>query len=370
MPNKTSSVESLSRSQYVPWIRWKQGEYQALFRLSQEARDSIVPLIEVAEVGFDFEARIPNKSIDEHLRPLAKRVKTKWGSGQCFVDTHLIAGPQRMADGQHPVAFLFNDLRSKGTLTVPVTDVSPDPDLRAVVKDVVAEAGHGLCLRVGLEEAVKHDLNTAIDTLLGVVDVAVEQCDFILDLGAPNFEPIDGLARLLEGVITTLPYLKRWRSLVLIGTSFPASMGEVRPGLSEIPRHEWRLYRTLVALLKQNNVRLPNFGDYAINHPAVLQLDMRLVKPSASVRYTIEDGWLIAKGRNVRDYKFGQYRGLCEAVVNSKHYLRATYSRGDQYIQDCSTGTARTGNLTTWRWVGTNHHLEKVARDVASFAGS
>ncbi|MEI7881504.1 MAG: hypothetical protein WCI95_11585 [bacterium] len=42
------------------------------------------------------------------------------------------------------------------------------------------------------------------------------------------------------------------------------------------------------------------------------------------------------------------------------------FSQGDKYIYDCATGTAGTGNLTTWRKVGTNHHLAALNHTASS----
>jgi len=186
-------------------------------------------------------------------------------------------------------------------------------------------------------------------------------------LEAPSFDHIDGFVNILENVIKALPYLKLWRRFGLLGTSFPSTMAVIGPGASIIPRSEWRMYRLLARRLGQQAVRIPCFGDYIINHPEILSIDMRIVKPCASVRYAVDDGWLIAKGQNVRDYGFGQYRQLCRMVVCANQYSGPKFSSGDQYIYECSRGNASTGNLTTWRWVGTNHHLELVAREVSSF---
>lgn len=42
-------------SAYVPSLRWRLGEYQALSRLSEGAKERIVPFIVVPEIEFDFE---------------------------------------------------------------------------------------------------------------------------------------------------------------------------------------------------------------------------------------------------------------------------------------------------------------------------
>jgi hypothetical protein len=360
----------LGSEHYVPCLRWKQGEYQALLHLSSDIKNSLTPLIEVPEIGFDFETRLESKSVDEHLSAFAKRLKAKWGGRHCFVDMHLIELSKRMKTGQHPFAFVFDDLRSKGALATPVIDLKQGSECRNAIRAIAAMDRRGLCARIGIEEAAKSNIVALLETLIQQCDVGVDQCDLILDVGAPNFEPIDGFSGLLETLIGRLPHLNKWRSFALIGTSFPSSMADVRQGPSIHPRNEWRLYKFLVSRLRASGVRIPTFGDYGISYPEVLSIDWRHVKPYASVRYTIDDRWLIVKGPNVRDHGFGQYRELCREVIDSKHYSGPTFSRGDKYIYDCAQGTATTGNLTTWRWVGTNHHLEKVVREVASLSVS
>ena len=113
--------------------------------------------------------------------------------------------------------------------------------------------------------------------------------------------------------------------------------------------------------------------DYAISHPKILPKDMRSLKPPATIRYTIDDGWYIVKGENVRDKKYGkckQYRGLSKKVIDSKYYYGPEFSWGDNFIRECASGRGKTGNLSTWRQVGTNHHIAKVTQDIASFYAS
>ncbi len=360
---------SFSSGQYVPCLRWKQGEYQALSRLSSNAQVAIVPLIEIPEIGYDFESDTNSKSIDEHLSKFAKRVKEKWGR-HCLVDINIIPPSERMNNGEHPLAFVFEDLRAKKVSAIPVINLKQDYACQNEIKTIVATDMRGLCIRIGIDEAIKADLAASLEVLIQRYNVGIDECDFILDLGAPNFEPIGSFGNLLETIIGKLPHLKEWRSFALIGTSFPQSMGGLQLGASIIPRNEWSLYKSLIERLMLSEIRIPAFGDYGINYPDILRIDPRLTKPYATVRYTIEDGWLIVKGRNVRDYKYGQYRGLCQEVIASGYYSGITFSEGDKYIHGCAQGTQSTGGLTTWRWVGTNHHLEKVVKDVANLFAS
>ncbi len=103
----------VNRMPYVPCLRWKQGEYQALKHLSAGARQSILPLIEVAEIGFDFEKQKQSKTIDEHLSPFAQRVSEKWGRDECLVDLRLVGASNRMLKGEDALTFVFDDLKLK-----------------------------------------------------------------------------------------------------------------------------------------------------------------------------------------------------------------------------------------------------------------
>lgn len=348
---------------YVPCLRWKQGEYQAVQLLSASAREIITPLIEVAEPGFDFETRTTKKTLDDHLAPFARRVEAKWDRRPCFVDLTQLDPEDRMADGRHPVRFVFDDLKARGCPAVPVTGLSRDDAYQQAVMQV--EDNRGLCLRLHISEAARSNLKASMDALLRTVPP--DKCDLILDLGAPNnFEPISGFARVVLALIRSLPHLKMWRTLTLLGTSFPSSMAVIRSSPATVPRNEWLLYQAVAMGLAKAKLRIPSFGDYCINHPSVLQLDLRLLKPSATIRYTTERTWFIIKGPNVRENQFEQYRTHCHTLVNSGHYSGPDFSAGDKYISECARGTGSTGNLTTWRRVGTNHHLEFVAHGIAS----
>ena len=47
---------------YVPALRWRQGEYQALWKLATAVKEKVIPLITVPPVEFDFELHQPKKS--------------------------------------------------------------------------------------------------------------------------------------------------------------------------------------------------------------------------------------------------------------------------------------------------------------------
>ncbi len=362
---------NLKPQHYIPCLRWKLGEYQAVSKLTPSARNSIMPIIEIPEQGYDFEKKQNTKTLDEHLKLFTARVKTKWGTtSECFLDMHHIPQSESLADGRSPAEFVFYDLKATKVRFIPVTRLHEFSLYETTLHNFVNKEKHGLCLRVSLDEFGEDDFEIMAEDFLNSFGLAFIDCDLILDLGAINFDPILVFSSLLTDMMKSKPRLKQWINFGIIGTSFPQTLAGITQGLSSLPRKEWILYKSLLENLQKEGVRIPFFGDYTINHPEVQSIDPRKIKPSANVRYTIDDKWLISRGQNVRDYKFNQFTQLCQLIVNTKHYCGQQYSYGDDYIFRCAQGTAKTGNLSTWREVGTNHHIEMVVRDLSNFAAS
>jgi hypothetical protein len=361
---------SFDYTHYVPCLRWKLGEYQAIWRLSNTTKRAFTPLIEVPGIGYDFAKGRESKTVDEHLASFVGRVHKKWGTSTCFIDMNLIDSSKRMANGIHPFRFIFDGLRAMDSQAIPVTGLHRDAAYQKEVKRILSKGGFGACLRVTIEQATSRELKQEIDTLLSRLELKHHGCDLIIDLGAPdNFIPLDGFLMVIQRIINKLPWLNDWRTFTIMGTSFPESMSSIRTGVISIPRYEWQLYKILVASFRKAKLRLPAFGDYAISHPNVPELDWRVVKPSVKIRYTIDDRWCVAKGRSYKDYGFGQYQELSKQILNSGHFYGSSFSWGDEYIKQCANGGS-TGNLFMWVEVDTNHHIEKVTRDIASFYAS
>lgn len=359
----------ITHTDYVPILKWRQGEYQALWRLTDATKDRTVPLIEITPPDFDFETWTPAKTIDEHLTPFATRLHKKWGTRLALLDCGLLDAAATMQGGKHPMLYLCEQAFAQNATIVPVIRLTSDSAYRTAVATAQTLLQTGVALRCSLDEAMDISaFDAGVDTLLNQLGVVREDCDVILDLEAPTWDPQNVLVGITSAALKGSSVMAGARSLTLAGTSFPASMAEVTGPLQFWPRREWAFYQAVLASLESDD-RIPSFGDYAIAGHGFAQGDMRLLKPSATIRYTCDDGWIIAKGTNVRDNGFGQYRGCSGNVTNSSRYLGATYSPGSAYIDACRSGSASTGNLSTWRWVGSNHHITKVVADLATLFG-
>lgn len=350
---------------YVPILKWKMGEYQALSRLAGPVKDRITPLLEIPPVGFDFETQRNKESADDHLGDFGKRLKSKWQARPCFVDLKHLPAATRCAGGRHCVEVLFETARAEGCAAIPVVSFANDAAFLAAVATVSRQDRRGVCLRLSLPDFDRHNLQADIENLLRPMADGYGECDLVIDLGTPTYVPIAIMVTIMQTLMARVPMLNQWRTVTIAGTSYPNSVANIAAPYQLLPRHEWQAYRAFIATIG-HETRIPTFGDYAVAHPDLVELDMRMIKPFAKLRYTITDHWHVARGTPVRTHGFGQYQQMCATLVALPYFSGHAFSAGDAYIADCAAGTVTTGNLSTWVWVSTNRHLTKVVDDLAS----
>lgn len=356
--------------QYVPILKGRLGEYGALEMLPPNIKILLAPLIEIPPVTWDHAASQPAKTIDQHLQKVGAHLERAWGRDQpLFIDLMWIGESERMADGSHPIDHVFRDARNRRVPAIPVSGFARDREYQRACQRVIREDGRGMCLRVQKEDFQEQGgLFAQTSRLLSDLDTRERETDLILDLRALcGTNASDNLGQVVE-MIDALPNLDLWRSFTVCGTAFPEDLMGIPPAArSWIPRTEWMLWNEL---LSKSLPRLPVFGDYAIANPQPSEVDPRVMRASASIRYTTEEGWLILKGRNLRDYGYDQFHLVSRALVVEPEYSGPDFSWGDRYISECARHLQGTGNLTTWRKVGTSHHMAYVVWQLANFSSS
>jgi hypothetical protein len=357
---------------YVPILKGKQGEFGALRLLAEKVRLKIMPCIEVPPAPYDFKNQRPKITIDRHLATVADYLRRSWGHLPFFLDVGLLPPEARTSDGQHPVDKLFDVCNEKGLRPVPVS--APHRDAAHEGAVATRASANGVCLRLPVDELLNGDAQQVIKSLLASVKITERaKVDIILDLGFIMESHVTAIRNGVLSVLSNLPSIAEWRSVAIGGCSFPENLiGLVPDKITAFSRAEWLLWKGI--LLKQGGAaRLPIFGDYAIQHPVQKEIDQRVVGPSASVRYTTEEQWLVFRGRGVRTPKSGglaQYKKLSAEVIAHADYSGKNFSLGDHYIYDCARGAVPTGNMPLWRSVGTNHHIKYVSHQVSTALGS
>lgn len=354
---------TITPKQYVPVLRWRAGEYRALSKLGTAGKSLVVPLIEVLEPDFDFEKSRPVKTIDKQLSDFGAQLQKSWGELPALLDGRQLLPATRMADGSHPMTYLFNAARAQGAVLTPVVALDSDVDYLLAVHDIDAHNMNGAVLRCTLDEALDPDFAVNVVTLLGRIAIDLSQLDIVLDLRSPAYEPQSALIAIIRSALASPTFLGA-RSTVVLGASFPETLTALSLPIQTVDRPEWRLYKALVARLTAEE-RRPAFGDYAVAAIAFPKGDMRFMRGSPNVRYAVQDGWLVARTKRVKGQTNHAYPGLCLSIMTSGQYMGPTFSQGSAYIHGCQSGTVTRGNPTTWKWVATNHHISVVLDDLS-----
>lgn len=348
---------------YMPILKWKRGELAALSHLLAQDRTSIIPMLELLDDTLDLEEEPAASGGPTPFDRAATQVKKAWGTTPFFIDPEELDIPA--PPSPHPVDNLFAACRQAGLAAIPVAALGSSSPYNQAAARIIAADHRGCALRLDVDDMVTPNVGASVQALLGVLGVGAGDVDLVLDWRA--IDPGAGAATALAAaaVVSTLPQLAAWRSVVFTASSFPATLAAAGTGLSTIARAEWAAYKLL--LTQRPGGRAVAFGDYAIAYPIYSPAPFL---GAASIRYTITDDWLIARGRSLKGPVhggFAQFQALCTQVVAHPAFCGAAFSWGDGYIDQCGQGQVGTGNLTTWRSVGTNHHLTFVARQLASY---
>ncbi|MDR3026604.1 beta family protein [Chryseobacterium sp.] len=349
---------------YVPILKAKEGEFKGLEVCNQETKDKLIPLFEIVNIPWNYEEERESKTIDNHLDGIGRKIEDSINNNIFFIDSRYIDEDRTTADGIHHLTFLFNDFRAKQLKGIPVTSFKKHILYRNAVKEIYNEDKLGICLRLEVDEIPSVHLMDQINQFLEFYEITPENVDLVIDL--KNIT-VDSKNLYYLSVTTILnnnfPYIERWNSLILASTSFPSNLSDINANtIDSIERIEWLLYLQI----KNNLVtRIPVFGDYSIANSEITEMDPRIIQMSASVRYTHSDYWLIVRGRSTKLHGFGQYPNLCRNLIARPEYSGEEFSWADKYIYDCSNGTVGTGNATTWRKVGNNHHFEFVVSQLS-----
>jgi Beta protein len=357
-------------SHYVPILKAKQGELNALAELAVDVRDNLTPVIELPPIQWDFVDEAEAKSIDQHIEKLPRRLADSWHTDRpVFLDIPWWESEDAlMANGLHPLEELGLRCAAANVKIIPVTGLGRPAAYQDAAHAVAQRHDRGLCIRIQPEsfDALLEDPSHVLDDLRR--SVPFRSTDLIVDMGEITEGQLPTVRFGTTTILRSIPHASSWRTLTLASSAFPRNLANFSFGVGSTPRADYQLWQ--IVRNSPTIPRQPTFGDYAIQAPEIEDIDPRVIRMSASLRYTSDDVWVIAKGRNVKTHTTEEFRRICQEFVNRPEYSGRHFSAGDSYIFGCAAGTQSAGNATVWRRIGTNHHLTFVVKQMGVGSGA
>ncbi|MEK9158093.1 MAG: beta family protein [Patescibacteria group bacterium] len=348
---------------YVPILRWKAAERDALLKLKPSEKEMITPVFEFImpqpkAPKQDEKAKTPEEQREESINKfqlsileMPEQISKYWGRTPVFIDMRLIDGSIRAEALERLLALGTNlDLFMIPVVNIiPVIDFESDIKTRAVAIKFAKQGKHGLCLRLSPLELNSPSFADDIDKFVAKSGLLKKDIDLLVDQG------LIGEGDSTEIGLANIPDLKEWRTLTLIGGSFPPDLSKFLIGADTIERYEWSGW---LKEINKNLKRKPSFGDYTILHP-IYREPVRGAIPSASIRYTLKDRWLIMRGQGGAKKNHSQYLANARLLKEHADFFGENFSYGDGYIAEKSKdlNSKETGSARTWLTAGINHHL-------------
>jgi hypothetical protein len=331
------------------------GEFSALKELSEKQRNAITPLLEILS-GTQPSSIVENiaNCWSENL-PIMVDFST--GDSDFEPDSDEKSPPDRN------ICDCFSIASERSLCLIPVTGINM-PDLPTLTR-IHSENKCGVCLRLRSFNFEDGSVTERVVGLIKKLGLQQADIDLLVDLGAINHEQSAIYIMAITGMLSMLNQIKA-RRFILASSAFPESLsGLARDSIVRVPRADWMLWNAVVERIKGDSLA-PSYSDYGIAHPELPNIDPKMMNPSAGIRYTVDEDWLVVKGRGLKsEAGFAQLHDLSRRLVEHPEFGGLEYCWGDSFIRACAEG-GKTGNLTTWRKVGTNRHLCKVIDQLAS----
>jgi hypothetical protein len=347
---------------------------KALSELEDQVKLKLTPLVEIFPKRFEPKIqKLGEKRIKILLRVsnvvniMAKEILQYWGKSPFFLD-FIHCNTNIKANGKHPL-IMFSDLsKDIGISPIPIVGLNRSQEYISACKYAVEKLGNGLCLRIHSSDIESTDFNVQLNTMLTYFDLKANNIDIIFDN-----QLITEDSQKLSHVYKKLSPIGNWRTITLLGGIFPLDLTKFPKGTNTFDRQDYSFWLHQKDEVKPD--RIPTFGDYTIQHPFLNNNLPEVPNPSASIRYTSSQHWIIMRGEALHKENgrgHSQYPAHAEMLYGHDEYSGENFSKGDAYIamKRMTLNTKGTGSVETWLQAAINHHLTFVVRQLASLFDS
>ena len=353
---------------YVPILKWKRAEQGALKALEEKHKKLITPVIQFVMPKQKTGDQMSNLVVrfEEQILKIPENIVDVWGKTPIFLDFSLLFTIPLKAKGVNSI--LRGGLKL-GASFIPVVYLNDEHEVKKVAYSFAKENGGGMCLRLVCPDfSDLEKLNQNIKEFVSSTSLAEKDIDILVDIKEIEING-DKFIKYLN-LSQRIDNLSKWRTLTFASGAFPKDLSQCKIDEENlIPRFDWKNW--IEQINNENFQRKPAFADYTIQHPIYIEAS-QFFHPSTSIKYTLEDNWLIMKGKK---QKFELYLASAAELVKDTRFYGENFSDGDKYIAEKARHFSAyikkpaikgTGSTETWLKAGINHHLALTAHQIAN----
>lgn len=346
----------MDNQSYVPILKLKKGETEALRNLSELQKSSITPMFELV----DEEEFRSNLEVIESL-----------GFSDVYVDTKYID------DGDRSYLQELVDNNWEGNINIiPVLYYDDFPE----IADYVYEKSNNILFKVPIPEDIIDGpvYSVMFERVSNWIDGQNKNINLMLDLNViedkkqANVMYNDVKSVLNNYVISN----DHFNTVILAMTSFPDDLSELPSGES------WMIERLDIKIYKAayNNpeftsiVNKLKYSDYGVTRFTDSEIDFSKLRygilPKA--KYTTANYYWILKGKKDRETRefIISHSDIAKEIYQSTYYYGENFSFGDQDIMKRALEEKGRGNSTNWVTIAANHHIAVVVDELSTIRGS
>jgi hypothetical protein len=347
---------------YIPILKWKRAEQDALSDLELSKKKKITPLIQLVMPRRKDKDSLEDviKKANEQIMNLVGNINKIWGDELLLIDTSLLYTLELKTLAIEKI------VNSNKKNLIPVIYLNDD----IKIINLASKSKTGLCLRLTCSNFKDpNNLDGKIEAFLKETRLNKDRVDLLVDIKETENDSLKynkyfKTSQRIKG-------LKKWRSFIFSSGSFPKDMSEYsREKEDLLPRIDWISWKNI--LKSKRLKRIPLYSDYTIQHP-VYEESTQFFPPTTTIKYTLKESWLILKGKKQR---FDMYLAYAALLIENPRYFGENYSQGDAYIKEKGQhfpiyskdpSVKGTGNTETWLRAGINHHLTLTANQVSNY---
>lgn len=336
---------------YYPIFKAKAAEFKSIYALPSEVRKNIVPI-------FDIVTNQARVTLKEHMLKIYGYFSLIINhNSTVYLDFYMLSEKSNKA-----LKIFQKRIFGKWKKIIYVINKDTPQEFLSVLREIKKQRNNGICIRIFLEDF--DNINNIVEDLKEKMDVDYEEIDLLLDMRYLKSDMVvNQLYNELINHILKIRNLNRFRNFILSGSSFPVDLSELKADtIHTIERKEWKIWKKIMK--EKPTPRIPKYSDYLISNPLLSAFGDNPPNASASIRYTSENDFYIYRGRGTRQHSYKQFFDISESLINSQEYYGEKHCDGDKFIQICGTVKNKTGNLETWRKVGTTHHLTVAVNQI------